>query len=309
MEENVKKFDIKYILRPVIFVAVLLFCVSMLSVLFHTVLDSKSIRINGYEYEVEDSLDIVAVGNSNLYSSFVPAIMYKEYGYTSYNCGQSEQNLQESYDILKRVFKKQHPSIVILETEHFFVHKNAVLQSMSNDFYSVMNHDNWKDFDKVFTKNGRKKLTLSKGYIRSEAVSAYMDGDAYMTKNNKMKIVMKKKYEKYLNKIVELCKKNGAELLLVKTPSVYTWSINRSRYVSEFADRNNLKFIDFNTNYAESGIDLKFDTRDRGNHLNNNGASKVTRFVGDFIDSNFTITRKNREDKNHWQKCVNNYYC
>lgn len=307
MEENSKKSKLKYLIKPVAFVTILLFCITGLSILFRTFLDAKSIRINGYQYEEENSLDLIAIGNSNIYSSFIPALMYDEFGYTSYNCGQSEQNLEESYKILKNMFKTQSPSVVFLETENMFVHKNDFLQSLSRDFYSIMNHDNWKAFGKVFTEKGRERLTLSKGYLHSSAVSAYYDEDNYMAKNNKKRVTMKPKYEKRLLDIVDLCKNHRAELILMKVPSVYTWSQKRSDFVENFAKKHDLKFIDFNTNYEESGLDLTTDTRDRGDHLNVFGAIKVTRFLGNYINTNCAITRKGCKDKQNWQKCVKQF--
>lgn len=308
MEENAKKSTLKHIIRPLIFVAILLFCIMGLSVIFKTFLNSKSIRINGYQYEAENSLDILAIGNSNIYSSFIPALMYEEFGYTSYNSGQSEQNLEESYQILKNALKTQHPSVVFLEAEHLFVHKNTFLQEASRDLYAIVNHDSWKAFGKVFTEKGRKKLTETKGYVHSSAVSAYYGGDSYMAKNNKKHTHIKPKYEKCLNNIIDLCKNQNIQLILVKTPSVYTWSTSRSIYVQNFAQKHNLQFIDFNLNYDETGIDLTEDTRDRGDHLNVYGAMKFTRYLGNFIQSNCSITRKGGEDTADWQKCVNKFH-
>ena len=52
--------------------------------------------------EPKDTLDVIAVGNSDLYSGVLPMELYEKYGMTMYVCGQSKQTMPECYDMLNK---------------------------------------------------------------------------------------------------------------------------------------------------------------------------------------------------------------
>ena len=70
--------------------------------------------------EPENSVDAVVVGDSLSYTSISPMELWKEYGMTFFVCGQSGQTTQETYYMLKNVFKRQSPGLIIMETHSFF---------------------------------------------------------------------------------------------------------------------------------------------------------------------------------------------
>ncbi len=46
--------------------------------------DHNSLRIEGFYQEETDSLDVVFIGASDIYTSFMPGRAYEQYGFTSY---------------------------------------------------------------------------------------------------------------------------------------------------------------------------------------------------------------------------------
>ena len=80
----------------------------------------------------------------------------------------------------------------------------------------------------------------------------------------------------YLNKIIELCRENKVELMLVKTPSNATE--DEKKYyntVERIAKENGVTFVDYNMQYDEMGLDFANDFFD-DSHLNVYGAEKFT---------------------------------
>lgn len=303
---NKQKINIHHIIRPIVFVAILVAIIFSLNNFFAVTLDIKTIRITGYREEKTNSLDIVAIGNSEIYCAYAPAVMFKEFGYTSYNCGQTQQTMKQTYDWLLDIFKYQNPSLIIWEIENIFEYKPISVQTFSDNMGLFTRHDNWKQFGILNTTKGKKKARLSKGFVRIDGIEGYYGGDSYMTRKD-LKMGTHKKYKEYIEKIVNLCKKNNAELLLVKSAS-RVWSNDRFDATQKIADKYNLKYVDFNTNYDTNGIDLKIHTRDGGKHLNTQGAKVTTEYLGRFIDSNYSITKKNNYDKNSWDLCVKDFY-
>ena len=78
----------------------------------------------------------------------------------------------------------------------------------------------------------------------------------------------------YLEKMTKLCKDNGIDLILIKSPSVYPyWYPEWDQQMVDFAKENDLTYINFlNIAEDEIGIDYSKDTFDGGLHLNLSGA-------------------------------------
>lgn len=61
----------------------------------------------------------------------------------------------------------------------------------------------------------------------------------------------------YLDKMVELCEKNGVELVLVKAPSLYPyWYDEWDEQMKEYAEAHGLKYYNFLDDIEEIGLDF-----------------------------------------------------
>ena len=50
----------------------------------------------GYVAEKDHTIEIVALGNSDLYSGFIPMELYQQYGYTAFGTGISKGTTEDS---------------------------------------------------------------------------------------------------------------------------------------------------------------------------------------------------------------------
>ena len=93
----------------------------------------------------------------------------------------------------------------------------------------------------------------------------------------------------YLEKIVNLCKERGIELILVKTPTV-AWTVPHHNSVLKFAEEHDLPFYDFNTYklYNEMQYDYVNDNMDVG-HANVWGAEKLAGAVGKLLVDTYNV--------------------
>lgn len=77
--------------------------------------DHNRERIKGFYLEDKNSLDVVYMGASEVYSDLAPAYAYKNHGYTSYLfASQASSILSYKYQ-LKELLKKQNPKLVVIE--------------------------------------------------------------------------------------------------------------------------------------------------------------------------------------------------
>ena len=115
------------------------------------------------------------------------------------------------------------------------------------------------------------------------------------------------KAEEYLTKIYELCEENEIELVLVTTPAPDNWTYAKHNSVSDWADENDVKYLDMNLNVDEIQIDWAKDTRDGGDHLNFLGATKLTAYFGSYLKDNYDLT-DHRQDEvySSWNEDLKN---
>ena len=70
--------------------------------------------------EPRDSIDVLVLGDSESFCSISPLQLWGEQGITSYVCGTSGQILPLTRSLLLSALSKQHPKVVILETNCLF---------------------------------------------------------------------------------------------------------------------------------------------------------------------------------------------
>lgn len=268
--------------------------------------------INSMKTE-EGELDVVMLGDSECYSAISPMQLWNETGVTSFNYSQSGQKIQESYFLLKNIFDRQHPKVVFLETNLLFRKQSRLnlVQSSLDELASyvipgggVRLHDAWK----VMCGQAAQKMPEYKGFYLNGKVKASKNLD-YMDKNKKRKAHINRSVEWYAARIAELCKENGAELVLISTPSTRNWNNTRHELTEKFAENNGIKYIDLNTtDKSELNIDWSIDTRDGGDHLNVSGAQRVTEWLGGYISRNYDFADKRQDsDYSAWNGLYDEY--
>ena len=270
---------------------------------------------NGFFSEPKDTIDIAVIGNSDAYSGFSPLELWNEYGYTSYVSAEGHQTVAGSYSQLKKMMKCHSLKLVILETDGFFNKSKLVenaaklINASAGSAFSVFQyHDRWKRVkpSELFKAPDYTAHCTAKGQWLSNDVKGY-DGGEYMVKTEKREeIPFSTKAP--LDMFVKTCRDNGIELLLLELPSQSSWSYKRHNEVKDYADKNNIPFLDLNIGRDSFGFDWKTDTRDGGNHLNNRGARKSTVFIGEYINKNYSIPDHRRDKRfSSWNEDYKDY--
>ena len=177
---------LKNTISAVLFIAIL---ASLLMGFSFIMKPGKSAKVNALEdpltngilSEKKNTIDVVFLGDSECYSTFIPLKIWKEHGITSYVCGTSDQVLSFSYELLIKSMKKQDPKVVVLETNAIFreVTSTKAFLNKAEGLFSVFKyHDRWKLMQpKSWRFNEAKTYDRrSKGYLFNMSVSP---ADAY----------------------------------------------------------------------------------------------------------------------------------
>lgn len=266
---------------------------------------------NGILSEKKNTIDVIFLGDSECYSTFIPLQIWKEQGITSYVCGTSDQVLSYSYELLAKSVKKQNPKVVVLETNAIFreVTSTKAFLNKAEGLFSVFKyHDRWKLLQpKSMRFNDAKTYDRrSKGYLFNMSVSPADVGE-YMKPDDSRETISKDNI-KYITKLRDYCKKNNAELVLVSVPSTKNWNCSKHNAVSDMAKNLGIDYVDMNTLREEIPIDWKTDTRDKGDHLNYLGAVKATEYFGKYLEEKKIFSDKRMlDDYKDWNSSADEF--
>lgn len=271
--------------------------------------------------EPSGTIQITGVGNSNLYSGFVPFSMWDECGYTSTICASPKQSIKQSHNLLKKVYKTQKPKLIIIETDMFYDSNaqrsnNISKEKMSfNAFFNRMNPGNFEDdvpqIFSIFTFHNRWKKQKAEsiqnsflhthGYRYNNTVCKISLTD-YMTKAAESEPIPEHNRHD-LDKLIDFCAKEGSQVMFITVPSTSAWNYERHNAVENYARQRQINYIDMNLIYADAGINLANAFRDNGKHLNYNSADKLTRYIAKYIRQNYKFEcRKNNPEYAKWNE-------
>lgn len=309
---------LKILLRCILFFIVFVLLLSILSLIFLPKnnleafgISSQEVKASGILGENEYTIDTIFIGDSEAMAAFSPMELWDTHGITSYNCGTSGQTLNTAYNFLLKAFKQQSPKVVVLET-------NTIYRSLSTDTFLsscaeiimpiFKYHNRWKslnanDVSLNFNYTSTDDL---KGYNQNAAVAA-ASTDNYMTPSEAIRDIPASSLF-FLKQIKTLCQSNDAELILVSTPSTLNWNYANHNGIEAFAKEQNLKYIDMNLMPDQLSINWNTDTRDKGDHLNDNGAKKVSRWLADYLTEIYDFV-DHRSDSHYssWNVALSRY--
>lgn len=288
-------------------------------------------RIKGMYNEPKNTIDVVMLGNSDMYNGISPMYLWKESGITSYHIGAPMQTTWTSYYLLKDFYKTQKPKLVIIDADYIFeekdrsdpnrrksfdcmklslnkiqaicdpVFKLSIEKKLSYLVPLIRYHSRWNELDSKDIKEAYEVYDAQfKGYELTRGKKAYKKTANKQENDDIEKIPQKSK--EYLDKIIKLCNENNTQVLLTYIPTK-NWTEKRNSLVTEYAKENNIQFVDCNL--------MEFDwnqyTRDKGSHLNVYGAEAITKQISEYLKEYNIPNHKEDTKYEKWNKDLEKY--
>lgn len=257
--------------------------------------------------EEPDTVDVIALGDSLIYSSINPLQIWHEYGFTIYDCAEPAYFMKDAYHNLKVSIASQSPKIVLMEANMLFRDvKNypwyVKLEKKLEKFVPIEKyHNNWK---KIIT-NSKEGSDINKGYKYITKVVPSKNYN-YMKYSDEFRKIPGDNLE-YFKKIVQLAKDNNVKFVLISTPSQESYNYPRRRTAEKLSKEMDFDFVDLNLNDPVK-IDWTKETKDKGGHLNYLGAIKVSKYIGAYLDSlNLLEDHRNDEKYESWNTAYNKF--
>jgi len=287
-------------------------------------------------YSVHKSNDVIFLGDCEVYDNISPIALWENFGITSYVRGSPQQLNWHSYYLLEDILRYETPEVVFFSVPAMKRNEpqseaynrltldgmrlsatkiRAVNASMTSNeqlityvFPILRFHDRWReltseDFRYFF---GSDRISHNGYMLRADVRPAgfvptgpllpgYEFGEnSYM----------------YLDKITALCRDNGIELILIKTPSLHPyWYSQWDEQMVRYAAENGLTYINTLDLIDEIGLDFETDTYNRGQGLNVFGAEKLSMFLGNYLRENSDLAdhRSNPQLSAIWDRNVRIY--
>ena len=261
-------------------------------------------------YDEEKDHDVIFLGDCEVYENFSPLVLWEEYGINAYIRGTAQQLVNQSYYVLEDTLKHETPDVVVFSVLAVPLNEpakesynrmtldglpwsntklDAILTSMTEEeqlldyvfpllrYHSRITELTGEDFKYLFHRD----LVSHNGYyMRVDAKPATNIPSArpladYTIHADQMM---------WLERIRALCEEKGVELVLVKAPSLYPhWYDQWDTQITEYAEKNDLLYVNLLAARDEIGLDFTTDTYDGGLHLNLAGAEKLSHYFGKIL--------------------------
>ena len=287
-------------------------------------------KLDGFYNSPKNEYDVMVFGSSHAFCNFNPLIIWEKTGVKSYIFATQQQPIWATYHYMVDAFKTQKPDMAIVDVLMMSKNEEYATEEVNHTvcdnmplslnklelirasaprdkrfnllFRFAKYHSRWNaltSYDFEYKKS--EMHDFSKGQVVHPPECPQPVGPTITGQEGVAELY--EKNEKYLYKIIELCKDKGVELMLVKAPSNATPE-QKSYYnaVEKIAGENGVTFVDYNEHYDDIGLELERDFIDES-HLNQRGSEKFSLY---FIDNVPYFEGKVRSDED-WRDDMNAY--
>ena len=287
--------------------------------------------------------EVVFLRDCEVYESFSPVTLWQTYGIEARVCGTPQQLLWHSYAVLSQVFERSSPRVVVLgvygliygEPQSEAYHRMALDAlpmsstkwevarvgaaegelALSHIFPLLRYHDRWSQLkaSDIAALWEEPLPVSSRGYlVQTDVVAADQSMPDHEGALPSVRTDFGEMALHYLDRIVSLCRQNGASLVLIKAPTDswrYPWYDEYEQQVQALAEAYDIPYYNLLALFDEIGLDMTTDSYDAGLHLNVAGAEKLSVYFGRILSEQYELTdsRSDGERVAYWQEEIARY--
>lgn len=301
--------------------------------------DHNRLRLDGFYMEEKDSLDVVLLGASEVYTAFSSALAYDEYGFTSYPFA-TEANCIDLFESqIKEINSRQKPKVILIEmngalyndsnkekdvklrryTDSMPYSQNKVdtINSFGNEEDKLSYYFPWLMYHGSASAIGRFPDGISlylRGNSSLKGVSVKLEetklsGKIKDVQGDTSKKALPEMIEKKLRSFLQHCKDNGYDnIVFAKFPHRITTRkfYNRFQMGNTMADivrEYGFDYLNFENDYKDIGLDFTEDYYN-DDHMNIYGQQKFTKYLGKVLTEKYGVEKSklSEENKARWDK-------
>lgn len=271
----------------------------------------------------DETYDVILAGPSHIQYGVQPALLESEYSISACNTATAAQSMPTTYYVVKEMIGRHTPKIVVVDLFCMFYPENYFTptrfhQAIDNfplnkvKIEAVMDlaqEDKSEFFLNYMLYHGRwKSLTRTDYVVKREFneksqvlyVTTPFENDFAPLDENVKGEVPNIPFE-YLEKIVDLCKETGTELILTVIPyradvdnndvtGIYQQSVYNT--IAQCAKEWDVEYINLLHKLDDIGFNFQTDMAEFS-HLNESGSGKVSRYFGKILSER--LEKRNEE--------------
>ena len=281
--------------------------------------DNNRERIKGFYLEEEDTLDMVIIGASEVYTGYAAAYAYSSYGFTSYPIATQSNTVLNYLACVKEAVRTQHPQLLVIEINGMLydnsqldneVNMRRIADNMPNnaskreltaqfDDYDLTDaylpimkyHSVWEDFPIGLEWSGSQLLSRVRGHNLLKGVTTttktYQGSDKlYNTDPKLTKAPLVERCEQALIELLEYCKQEELNVVFVRFPHLVNLKgvrrLRRSMTAADIIRSYGFEYYGLDDKFDEIGLEPHRDFYDT-EHVNVYGQKKLTDYLSKMI--------------------------
>jgi len=325
-------------IKVILFLFIFLFLFRSVSYTMRSNGDAKQ-RFTGFYAEDKNTIDVFMMGSSTVASSFCPAYMWGNYGFTSYPLSSNSQRPKAIKYLIEEGLKYQNPKLIVIEMRTFIADDSElatdeghIREVVDNMRYSVQRirtvnaltdqldnrYSYYVDLIKYHSNYGTlldptqlvlfnfSSNNIDKGFVyKTHTENFRLETPELYTED---RLPIPEEQGEVLKDLLNYLKSNNLEALFVVAPrdnlDGYQEMMN---YCQDMVEAEGYRFLNMNYLYDEMGFDYRYDIDD-GAHTNVWGAVKVSKLLGSYIADNYQIKSKNSNSVNeNWNEAYRHF--
>ena len=294
--------------------------------------DHNKIRLDGFYMEEKNSLDVVLLGASEVYTAFSSALAYDEYGFTSYPYATEANYIDLFESQIKEIKSTQNPKFILVEMngalyDNKMKDKDVKLRRMTDSMpFSQNKIDTVNQFGSEDEKlsyylpwvmyHGSKSaigrfpdnIALHlRGYSALKGVSgkskSVYKGKVIDVEGDTSKKDLPAETEEKLRSFLQYCKDNKLNnVVFTKFPHRITkkkfyYRFQMGNTMGEIIREYGFDYLDFENNCKDVGLDYKEDFYN-DDHMNIYGQQKFTKYLGKILVDKYGVEKSTLSDDN-----------
>lgn len=291
-------------------------------------------NIYGFEQEPKDTLDVVLIGASELYTGYSAPLAWRDYGFTSYPLAVAAAQSGLYSSMLAEALRRQKPKLVVVEVNGFLydnqeldeaalhkwldnipwsvekvraIHRLVPAEQRSSFYVPMLKyHENWQSPRACRSILQQKYQMLTNGGSRMKAFYTVAKRISPGTAPEYKAQSLSADNEQLLRAFCAFCREQGLENVLFlrmphRTELADAAVLDR---VGAVVGECGYTFANFDKSFEAIGLDEYADFFD-SEHLNAYGLEKFTAYFGQYLCENYELTGTHAPELSaEWDECA-----
>ena len=318
----------KTVLCNILFVGIAICLYFMLFLVMYEEDEETSAKLKGVYNQGKDSIDVILIGSSVIYSSYNTTLAFHDYGISAYDYCAGNLPFTATKYLIQEVKKTQNPKLYVVNLNsvnkeidnpldirrvvtympHSFnriacingMRKDLVSTDTSTfwDYFFVLPffHNNWPSFFNNLINKLIEGPIVEDDIVHKGYENIWYDASDWESANSFDDAVLElppvelnEKQAGLLCDFCQYCKDEQIPVLFVSSPGImYPQFHQEMKSIYKILDSYGLNYLDGSSMIKELGIDSEYYWYDNG-HLNSFGATKFTHFFSEYLISNYEL--------------------